>query len=112
MPVSRVGALDGRMVVSWRERLGLRARVANVPGSRAASAVVAALLDPMGELLDRRHLWVEFDGCRLRDWVRVNGDHAGPSAEHPLDDALLRGVVEVADVQDRARRRALEGLAH
>jgi hypothetical protein len=30
MPVSRVGALNGRMVVSWRERLGLRKRVANV----------------------------------------------------------------------------------
>jgi hypothetical protein len=63
--------------------------------------VVAALLDPAGELLDVRSVRVEGDGGGLGDGVGLDGDNARPVCEHALDDRLLARVVEAADVDDR-----------
>jgi len=62
--------------------------------------VVAALLDPLCELLDARPLRVKLDRRRLRDGVRIDVDDSGPAAEHSFDDGLLARVLEAADVQD------------
>jgi len=43
----------------------------------------------------------------LCDRVRLDGEHARPVPEHPLDDRLLARVVEAADVQNYARCMAL-----
>ena len=56
--------------------------------------MVAALLDPARELLDRGRGRVVLDRRRLRDRVRLDLEHAGAAAEHLLDDGLLARVVE------------------
>src|SRR5262249_32523393 len=77
------------------------------PRNRAAGAVIAAFFDPACELLDRGRGRIESDIGRLCDRVCIDRDYARAVAEHTLDDALLGGVQEVADVQDRARRRSV-----
>ena len=78
-PCGVVGALDGRVVVRPRGR-GSAERVADVAGHRLAGAVVAALLDPAAQLLDRRLRRVEGDRRGLRDRVGVDRDHARAGA--------------------------------
>jgi hypothetical protein len=78
-----------------------------VPGDGAAGAVEAALLDPVGELVDRRLAGVEGDGRSLGDRVRLDREYSAAAAEHALDDLLLARVVEIADVQDRPRAGAV-----
>jgi hypothetical protein len=70
-------------------------------GHGASGAVITALLDPPSQLLDRRFRGVEGDGRSLRYRIRVDRHDARPVPDHPLDDRLLGGVVQVADVQDR-----------
>ena len=69
--------------------VALRHRVAHVAGHRLAGAVVAALLDPAGQVGDGRVRGVEGDGCGLRDGVRVDGEYARAAAERMLDHHLL-----------------------
>ena len=83
-----------------RSVVGLDERVADVAGRRLAGAVVAAVLDPAAQLLDRRRGRVERDRGGLRDGIGLDGEHARPVAEHLLDDRLLGRVVQAADVQD------------
>ena len=68
---------------------GLDERVADVAGDRLAGAVIAALLDPAAQLLDRRLRGVEGHRRGLRDRVGLDGEHARPVPEHLLDDRLL-----------------------
>ena len=82
----RVGAFDGH-------------RIADVARHRAPGAVVAAVLDPARELLQRSHRGVVGHGGGLRRGVRVDRQHARPAPEDALDDRLLAGVVEAADVE-------------
>ncbi len=92
------------MVVCGRVGALERKRVANMAGYRSAGAVVAALLDPAGEVLDGRRPGIEGDGGRLRDGVRLDVEDARPVPEHALDDGLLGRVVQTADVQRRCAR--------
>src|SRR6266516_5958633 len=108
--VGLIGTLDRGVVMRRREWLSRRERIADMPRHRAAGAVVAAFLDPAAELLDRGDRRVEDDRGRLRDRVRLDREHARLRAELALDDRLLRGVVEPADMQDRARGLALVGV--
>ena len=99
--VRLLGTLHPFVVMGGGEWLLVRERVAHVPGHGAAGAVVAAFLDPLLQLLNGRMTGVEDDGRSLRNGVRLDGGHAWTVPEHPLDDRLLGGVVQVADVQDR-----------
>ena len=78
----------------------LREGVADMPRHRLAGAVIAALLDPLPQPGDGRLLRVEGHRRGLRDRVGVDREHARPVAEDALDDRLLAGVVQPADVQD------------
>ena len=75
-------------------------RVAHVAGYRPAGAVVAALLDPAGEILDGGRPGIEGDGRRLCDGIRLDVKDARPVPEHAFCDGLLAGVVEPADMED------------
>src|SRR5512132_647997 len=98
-----VGALNGGVVVHGCVAALLGEPVADVARNRAAGAVVAALLDPLLQRLDRRRLRVVLNRRRLRDRVCVHAGDARTVCQYPLDDGLLGGVVEIADVQDRRR---------
>jgi hypothetical protein len=71
-----------------------------VAGHRLAGAVIAALLDPTAQLLDRRRGRIEGQRGGLRNRVGVDAQHARPVPEDLLDDCLLRRVVQTPDVQD------------
>ena len=72
-----LGALDGGVVERRCVAALLRQRVADMARNRAAGAVIAALLDPLLQRLDRRCPRVVFDGRRLRDRVRLHARDAG-----------------------------------
>ena len=107
-----VGALD---VAAWScaAVVGLDQRVADVAGHRLAGAVVAALLAPSA----RRSSTEVCAGSKVTVAVWATGlastaSTPGPVAEHLLDDGLLAGVVQAADVQDRRLIRGCGGGAH
>ena len=102
VPIGRVGALHRRVVVDRAlGAAGLGHRVADVARDRLAGAVIAALLHPSAQMLDRGLRGVEGHRRGLRNRVGVDGEHARPVAQRVLDDRLLGGVVQAADVQDR-----------
>ena len=70
------------------------------PNCRLAGAVIAALLHPAAQVLDRGRVRIERHGRGLRDRVRLDTEHTGAPAEHLLDDRLLARVLQAADVQD------------
>jgi hypothetical protein len=73
--------------------------------------VVAAFLNPLPELGDRRPVRIEGDGRGLCDGVGVDGNDAGAVLERALHHGLLGRVVQPADVDNRARPD-LAGGAH
>jgi hypothetical protein len=77
--VCMIGPIGRGVVVSRRKRFGVRERIADVTRHRSAGAVVAALLDPAAQLLDRRRVGVELDRGRLRDRVCVDFEHTRPA---------------------------------
>ena len=101
VPMGVVGALHRGVVVGRVLGAGLGHRVADVAGDRLAGAVIAALLHPSAQVLDRGLRGVEGHRRGLRNRVGVDGEHARPVAQRVLDDRLLGGVVQAADVQDR-----------
>jgi hypothetical protein len=105
--VSLVGALNGVVIVRGRVAPFLGERIAAVARNRAAGAVIAALLDPALQRLDRGRPWLVLDGRRLCNRVRLDSENAGSSPEHLLDDRLLARIVKAADVQDCRRCPAL-----
>jgi len=98
--VRLLGSLGGGVVVRGRVATFLGERVAEVAGYGAARAVVAAVLDPPAERFDRRRSGVVLDGGGLSDRVGLDGGDARAPPEDALDDPLLGGVMEAADVDD------------
>jgi hypothetical protein len=70
-------------------------------GRRASGAVVAAVVHPRAELLDAGRVGVIDDGRRLGDRVGIRREHTRPATQDLLDDVLLRGVMQPADMQNR-----------
>ena len=93
-----VGALHRCVVVG--AMVGRDERVAEVPGSGLAGAVVAAVFDPATQCFDRRRLGIERDRGRLGNRIGFDGQHAGAVTEHLLHDRLLGRVMQTAHVQD------------
>ena len=79
-------------------------RVTEVPGNRLAGAVVAAVLDPATQRLDRRRLGIEGHRGGLGNGIGVDGEHAGAMTEHLLHDRLLGRVMQTAHMQDECLR--------
>ena len=78
LAVGVVGALRRRVIVALGVRLGQR--VADMAGHRAPRAVIAAVLDPSAQLLDRGLPRVERHrrGLRDGDWQRRRARRGRP----------------------------------
>ena len=98
--VGVLGALLRLVTGGWRVVALIGHRVAEAARRRAPRALEPALLDPPGELGERRPLGVVGHGRGLGRRVGRDVDHSGPPAERPLDDGLLARVVQPTHVQD------------